>query len=193
MGIFGKLFATKTPSRNPYLEAGAEFTSEIVRDLQLPGWNNHSPVYTHVEEKAIDQKMSEFQDMANEVGGGDMMFHPEFAREMQQRLMGEALESLASDNMNYCREPEPADVWKARASTYLKAWASTFNPRMLIDLATFLLHKRHPQEAKKALQVVLQFPTYAPSYLKAASAPEILNAIMSDANEVLGWCEQPLT
>jgi hypothetical protein len=102
---------------------------------------------------------SDFQKVANEVAGGEAVFHPEIVDQLRRTQSAEGLQRLATDGWQFSEElPEN---WKKHVSTYLKAWAFGLCPTVLLDLAGLLTKAGYKSEAQEALQVALLYPTYA--------------------------------
>lgn len=181
MGLFGKFFGNK--KSQPYVHAGRTLTLKLTRSLNLPGWNEGLPNYTHEEIAAIDRSLSQFQNMANRELGGDAKFHPDVIPEIQRKLAGDALAELARYKLMIQSEDIPTD-WKPIASAFLKAWASLLDPLSLLELGDLLAKVGCKNEAKEVFQVVLLFPSYAKT-LWGKNDDDLLERIVGQAKETL--------
>jgi hypothetical protein len=94
-----------------------------------------------------------------------------------------ALKSLADYQWRWADELPPN--WKDCVSSYLKAWASVFDPNALLDLADLLVRAGCQSEAKQAYQVVLLFPTYADTFFGKQQSPGLVEGIVNRAKEAL--------
>ena len=122
--------------------------------------------------------------MANEVVGGEARIHPEVVGPITRMQIAQALEELAGRDWKFTAEL-PKD-WKARVSTYLKAWASNLSPSALKEMADMLAEAGYKTEAKQALEEILLFPTYAHVYFSGANrSADLTNRIVKDAKDSL--------
>jgi hypothetical protein len=133
--------------------------------------------------EAINRGLSGFQKTANQVGGGDVNFHPEILPGIQRMLAAEALAEFAGQTWKF--SDELPKTWRQCASTYLKAWAAHFDPVVLLDLGGLLLRAGYRTEAKQVFQIVLLFPTYASTYYAGQQNPELVESIVDSANRSL--------
>jgi len=161
-------------------------TYNLIQSLRLDGWDNLLPVYTPEEMRTIESELSKFQEIANDVVGGEARFHPEVVGPITRMQTAQALEDLAGRDWKFTDKSELPEDWKARVSTYLKAWASNLNPSALREMADMLVKAGYKTEAKQALEVILLFPTYADVYFSGADgSAELTNRIVKDAKDSL--------
>ena len=186
MGFLSKLFRTNKCPPKPYVDAGVQLMHKLIQSLNLDGWQNLLPVYSREEIGAIDSGMSNFQNIANDVLGGEARFHPEAIELIQRQQIAQALEDLAGEGWRFTDKSELPKDWKGRVSTYLKAWASRLNPICLTEIADILTRAGYKTEARDVLEVVLLFPTYAHVFYGGAeNTSENTGRIVSDAQQAL--------
>jgi hypothetical protein len=186
MGLLDKLFATSKSIEKPYVDAGVRLTHKLVQSLQLDGWPNGLPAYTRAEAEAIDAGLSRFQQIANEVMGGTAVFHPEAAEPIQRMQAAQALEDLAGQDWEFSDKSELPANWKARVSTYLKAWACHLNPDALLQMGEMLSKAGYKTEARESYSVVILFPTYAHIFFGGSDkTAELASSIVRQAEEAL--------
>jgi hypothetical protein len=184
MGLVNKLFGMNRRSAKPYVDEGMRFILGLPEVLRLAAWQNGLPSYTPEETAAIQSELSNFQNTANEVMGGEALFHPEAVGEFQRALTATALEGLARHGWKYLDEL-PED-WKISCSTYLKAWTCNLNPSVLLEMAELFAKAGYKGEARQALQVVLLFPTYSHTYFaNDERADKLTREIAEDAQKAL--------
>jgi len=183
MGLLSRMLGREKSQPKPYIDAGVALIYQLTTSLNLPGWNDGLPNYTPTELEAINQRMSSFQKTANDVAGGEVKFHPEAIPDIQRMLAAEALIELAGDSWKFSNEI-PID-WSEYVATYLKAWASSFNPQALMELGELLVKTGHRNEAKETFQVLLLFPTYAETYFAGQQTPDLVDSIVNSAKESL--------
>jgi hypothetical protein len=181
MSLLGKLFGKD--KGQPYVDAGTALAFRLPRFLNLPDWHEGLPEYTPEEIAAIDRRLSQFQKIANSELGGAAAFHPDVIPKLQRMLAGEALTKFAREKLLSLSEDIPTD-WKPIASSFLKAWVSSLDPLILLELGDLLAKTGYSNEAKDVLQVVLLFPTYAETLWGETNA-ELLERIVSEAKEAL--------
>jgi hypothetical protein len=70
------------------------------------------------------------------------------------------LEKLAERGWEDFEERSP-EYWRAKVSTFLKAYACTLRPTILLAMADLLAMAGYKGAAREALEVVLTFPSYA--------------------------------
>lgn len=185
MGFLSKLFGKSAPAKL-YVDSGMRLTQGLITSFQLPGWRNFLPEYTPEEIKAAQSGLSSFQKTANGVVGTKSSLHPEAALELEKLLRADALREFAGRGFHFADKKEILQDWKARVSTYLKAWISGFSPFCLIDMAEMLIAAGYKTEARQALEVVLLFPIYAHDFYSGSSTGTKLSALaVSRANEIL--------
>lgn len=181
LGWLGRLFG---PSPKAYVDAGVRLTHELILSLTLGGWKDLVPEYTPEEIEAIDQELSNFQRTANSMAaeeegpGARMLFHPEAAPEIRRTLIGQALEGLAARDRRFLNEDRPQADWRQCVSAYLKAWSSNLSATVLLEIGDLLFRVGRKQEARKAFEVVLLYPSYIENR-DQASKESIDNAYMT--------------
>ncbi len=180
MKLFSFSFGKKT---KPYVDAGLTLTNQLVRTLNLPGWNDLQPTYRPDELEAIDQELANFQNTANSIGGGEAKFHPDAAPRLQRTLSAQALVELAGRECEWSEKPP--ENWKDYAATYLKAWAAQLDPMAFLKLGELLAKTGNRPEAKDTFRVVLLFSTYADTFYGGQSDPALVNDIVSSARDSL--------
>ena len=186
MGLLTKLFGSRRQPGLPYPEAGVQLTRNIVQALNLTVWQNGTLEYTEEETEAINRELSAFQHIANRTVGGEARFHPDAVETIQQPFIAQALEDLAGRGWKYSAKTDLPEDWKARVSTYLKAWLCQLNPSVLLDVADLLARAGCKSEAKQALQVVILFPIYARTHFEgAAEDRKWVNAMVEEAHKAL--------
>lgn len=176
----------KKPAAPAYVGAGRQTIVKLVQSLGLRGWENGVPSYTPDEAAAIEKAAFDFQQMANEQYGGEASFHPDAVSTIRRWAARRALEELNEDWWWSARDTLPEN-WKERVSTYLKEWIACLSPSTLIHLSVLLARAGHKDEAREALEVVLQcFPAYAPTYFAGAdNRTEVTESIIKEAQQVL--------
>jgi hypothetical protein len=193
MGLLEKLFGSEKRAANPYLEAGCQLIPKIADLLNLTEWRQGKlPGYTPQEVDAINREVDWFQKMADSVAseqvpGSEMLFHPEAIDPVQRMCVATALEDLAGSGWRYSFDEEKLpENWKSDVSTYMKSWVCSPNPIVLLEMAELLARAGHKGEARKALQVVLLFPTYGHDYYCGREGTEqLVNDIVEDAQKGL--------
>ncbi|MFH1595162.1 MAG: hypothetical protein ABIG94_02155 [Pseudomonadota bacterium] len=183
MGLLRRILGWEKKQDKPYVDAGMAVMHKLITKFNLLDWKDLLPSYTDEEIEAINKRWSRFQRMANNVGGGDVKFHPEILPDLKRMLVGEALAELAGDSWKFS-DQLPTN-WKECISTYLKAWASYLDPLSLLDLGELLTRAGYLIEAKEVFQVVLLFPTYANTYYAGQQKPELVKSIVDSAKESL--------
>ena len=186
MGILENIFRTSKPAKL-YVDAGTRLTANLIRSLQLKGWENLRPVYSPAEIKVIEGELAFFQRGVDARTGGRVVFHPELAGEIQNTLIASALQNYAGTGWRFEDKRKPPVNWKLRVSTCLKAaWAGRLNPNCLLDMAEMLVSAGYTAEAKASLEVVLLFPTYAGEFFGGADSDGVVtNRIVNQAKEML--------
>jgi hypothetical protein len=183
MGIIRRILGFEKKVEKSYVDAGVALIHKLNATLNLPDWRELLPTYTEEEMEAINRRWSDFQRTANEVGGGDVKFHPEIVPDLQRMLTAEALADLAGAPWKF--SDELPTRWRQCVSTYLKAWAADFNPLALLDLGDLLVKAGYRTEAKEVFQVLLLFPTYANTYYSGQQKPQLVENISGSARERL--------
>ena len=148
------------------MKAGSRLVWTLAEALPLEDWTaaiqTHAlPDYTVEESDAIHRRLRSFQNGFDQFefadSGWAAAFDPEINEPLGRSVTHEALDNLADDGYG------PSD-WKKRTSTYLKAWIAYPNPDVLLKLADLLAKRGCIEEAKRAYEVLLLFPGYAPSF-----------------------------
>jgi hypothetical protein len=179
LNIFCIWFRPKKAGK-PYVDAGLAITHALAIKFNLPDWDASClPNYTKEEIDAINRRASQFQGMADETLGGEARFHSEVIPDIQRMLAGEALAELAGDVWKY--SDELPKNWKQCVSTYLKAWASSLSPLVLLDLGNLLARAGSLTEAKETFEVVLLFPSYADTYYGKHQKSGLVKSITDSA------------
>jgi len=178
-------FSPKKPAPRTYTDAGFALTVKLVSSLKLRGWDQGRPILNQEEAEAIQAGLKSLKGMANEAGGGPVVFRPDVSEEIQRRFGADALKTFADNEWKY-RGELPA-TWKHIVSTYLKAWAMKLDPWVLIELSELLAKASYIGEAKEAAEIVEDlFPAYAPRYFAgAATTSEATNVIVATARELI--------
>jgi hypothetical protein len=110
MGLFDKIFGKGKKQGTPYIDAGLALIYKLTTSLNLTSWKNGLPSYTPQESTSINNKLSNFQKVANDVAGDEAKFHPDIIPDLQRMLAAEALIELAGDRWKFSEEI-PTD-WK---------------------------------------------------------------------------------
>ncbi|HXN22855.1 MAG TPA: hypothetical protein VOA41_08960 [Candidatus Dormibacteraeota bacterium] len=98
----------------------------------------------------------------------------------------QALEDLAGQGWKFSDRSELPENWKARVSTYLKAWACYVNPEVLLLMGEMLSKAGYKTEAKETYSVVLLFPTYADTFFGSSDkTAELTSSIVRQAEGAL--------
>lgn len=193
MGLLAKLFGSEKRDTNPYLEAGCQLIPMIADSLGLTEWQEGKfPGYTAQETDAINRELARFQMMADSVAseqahGSKMSFHPEAIDAIQRTCVGTALEDLAGSGWKHSFDGgTPPKNWKSDVSTYMKSWACSLSPIVLLEMADLLARAGRKREARKVLQAVLLFPSYGHDYFGGSEGTEEqVNAIVGEAQGAL--------
>ncbi|MGB8475946.1 MAG: hypothetical protein WCE61_17840 [Candidatus Acidiferrum sp.] len=181
MGLLRRFFGSGKRKEKPYLDGGMHLLAKLVEVLQLDDWPKLIPQYTEAEQQAIVKQLQDFQQIANEVVGGQATFHPEIIESLRRVQVAQGLQNLAAAGWIFGGESDVPEDWKALISTYLKAWASGLDPLCLMEMADLLARAGYQAEARNAFKVVLLFPTYAQEFYGGHDASDTVNRIMSDA------------
>ncbi|MGA2887653.1 MAG: hypothetical protein ABSE51_06340 [Terracidiphilus sp.] len=140
-----------------YWDGFYDLVEKFKLSFDLDDWKSGLPkYYSSAEQKGINQTNARLKYAAG---------CPEVAEPLQ-RLVGEIglistareLKDALSDNMD---ESEEDFQTGCIVSTYLKAWLCNSSPFILLELASFLFDKNYIDEARDAVDVSLQFPSYA--------------------------------
>lgn len=79
----------------------------------------------------------------------------------------------------------PSD-WKARVSTYLKAWAMNLDPDALLEMAQLLALAGNKFEGRQAAGIVAAwFPSYAPRFFAGTQDSELVENITGRARGIM--------
>ena len=182
------MFLKKKVLTAQYIEMGALLRRRLVQSLGLPGWErDDDPAYTAEEAEAIHKGLAAFQKMADDLYGGEVVFHPDvFGSGMHRSLVRDALENLNSDWRWSSKDVLPS-TWKANVSTYLKAWHVRPDPSILISMSPMLALAGLEGEAKNALEVVINhFSSYAQTYFGGTqNTEELSRSIVKEAQDSL--------
>ena len=68
----------------PYIDAGMLLVDKLMAFLDLSGWKDGHPMYTHSEIESINRKTSGFQKLATEEMGAENHFHPTLFQDLRR-------------------------------------------------------------------------------------------------------------
>jgi hypothetical protein len=183
MGLLSSMFRSK--KQNNYVDAGVLLIRTIAEALPLEEWRHGVPDYTLAELAAIDYALSSLQAAADQaVRAQGAVFHPEIIGPIKLGLTAEGLGTLARSGL--ASQDWALSDWRSRVSTYLKSWLASPSPQTLLEMAGILARAGHKQEAKRAYEVVLLFPSYAPRLFGTAKdTAGLVERIVEDARTAL--------
>lgn len=183
MGMQRRLFRMEKGKTKPYIDAGMVLVDKLTASLNLSGWKDGLPTYTHSEIESINRRTSSFQNIANEEMGANAYFHPAIVQDLRRTLAAEALLELAGDKWKFSEEVP--QEWRECVATYLKAWSLSYNPMALLELGDLFVKAGYRSDAKETYKVVLLFPTYADSYYAGQPKQKLVKSIVKSAKESL--------
>lgn len=181
------------PAR-PYVDEGLALTKKLIALFKLSDWASGTPAFTELESREIDRELNSFQRMADrearKEGHAQMQFNPEAVGPVQRTVGAGALCRLAGAGWTtvsgWDLGGEYPDDWKARVSTYLKAWAMNLDPDALLELAQLLALAGYKSEGKQASSIVVDlFPRYAPRFFGGSDDPKLVEGITKRAKEIV--------
>lgn len=155
------------------MDEGFKLTKKLILLLHLSDWETGSPVYTKQEASVVDGEWRDFQRMLNAEVRQRGKHAPEFL-EIQQTFGSESLRRLAGPSLGWEHDGDCPEDWKARISTYLKAWAMNQDPDALIEMAQLLGLAGYKAEARQCAAIVARwFPGYAQGFFSGTNHPKL--------------------
>lgn len=181
MGFVKAPSGTAKPPARLYVDEGFKLTKKLIRLLDLSDWEKGTPVYTEEEASVVDGEWRDFQRMLNAEVRRRGKQAPEFM-EIQRTFGSESLRRLAGPSLGWELDGDCPDDWKARVSTYLKAWVMNQNPDALIEMAQLLALAGYKAETKQCAAIVARwFPNYAPGFFSGTDDPKVVSTITARA------------
>jgi hypothetical protein len=183
MGLLKRLL---NPPTKTYVEEGCRLTGKLVRLFNLTDWPTGVPSYTAAEERAMEYGL---QELRRSAGENYEKVQPDAVPTLERIFVSDALQRLAGDSFPRWEDRDddkcPQD-WKAKVSTYLKAWAMRLDPDVLLDLAGLLKLAGFKGEAKAAASIVADwFPRYAPLYYGESADTSVVEHFTARAREMM--------